>query len=137
MRLPETDHVPASTVRFWAMLDTGVLSLALPFTAPLFISGLYWLNGLMGGLADAPMFDPLALFFVNLSGVLVLVWVAARLLHPVGVLALVDTVGRLLVSALIAYYIVAEGAIPALWLFVGTEMAGAIGQGRAVLRRPA
>ena len=137
MRLPNTDHVPAATVRFWALLDTGVLSLALPFTAPLFISGLYWLNGLLGRVSTAPAFDPLALFFVNLSGVLVLVWVAARLLHPVGVLALVDAVGRLLVSALIAYYIVVEGAIPVLWLFVGTEMAGAIAQGRAVLRRPA
>lgn len=137
MRLPATDHVPAATVRFWALLDTGVLSLALPFTAPLFIGGLYGLNGLLGGVSTAPAFDPLALFFVNLSGVLVLVWVAARLLHPVGVLALVDAVGRLLVSVLIAWYIVAEGAIPALWLFVGTELAGAIAQGRAVLRRPA
>lgn len=137
MRLPNTDHVPAATVRFWALLDTGVLSLALPFTAPLFISGLYWLNGLLGGVSTAPAFDPLALFFVNLSGVMVLVWVAARLLHPVGVLALIDTLGRLLVSALIAYYIVVEGAIPVLWLFVGTEMAGAIAQGRAVLQRPA
>lgn len=137
MRLPNTDHVPAATVRFWALLDTGVLSLALPFTAPLFLGFLYWLNGLLGGASTAPAFDPLALFFVNLSGMMVLVWVAARLLHPVGVLALVDAVGRVLVSALIAWYILIEGAIPVLWLFVGTEMAGAIAQGRAVLRRPA
>ncbi|MDH4459272.1 MAG: hypothetical protein QE272_11260 [Nevskia sp.] len=137
MRLPATDHVPAATVRFWALLDTGVLSLALPFTAPLFLGGLYWLNGLLGGVSSAPPLDPLALFFVNLSGVLVLVWVAARLLQPIGLLALIDAVGRVLVSLLIAYYIVIEGAIPALWLFVGTEMAGAIAQGRAVLRRPA
>jgi hypothetical protein len=137
MRLPDSDHVPASTVRFWAMLDTGVLSLALPFTAKLFIGGLYWLNGLFGGASEAPVFDSLALFFVNLSGVMVLVWVAARLLHPIGLLALVDSIGRVLVSLLIAYYILVEGAIPVLWLFVGTEMAGAIAQGRAVLRRPA
>ncbi|MBA4287236.1 MAG: hypothetical protein C0434_17095 [Xanthomonadaceae bacterium] len=137
MRLPATDHVPAATVRFWALLDTGVLSLALPFAAPWFIAGLYGLNGLLGGVSTAPAFDPLALFFVNLSGVMVLVWVAARLLHPVGVLALVDTLGRSLVSALIAYFILVEGAIPVLWLFVGTEMAGAIAQGRALLRRPA
>lgn len=137
MRLPATGHVPAATVRFWALLDTGVLSLALPFTAPLFLDALYALNGLLGGVSTPPPLDPLALFFVNLSGVMVLVWIAARLLHPVGVLALVDTVGRLLVSALIAYYVLAKGAIPVLWLFVGTELAGAIAQGRAVLRRPA
>lgn len=136
MRLPTTDHVPAATVRFWALLDTGVLSLALPFTAPLFLSGLYWLNGLLGGESSPPVLPPMAMFFVNLSGVMVLVWIAARLLHPVGLLALVDTVGRLLVSALIAYYVLVEGAIPVLWLFVGTELAGAIAQGRAVLRRP-
>lgn len=137
MRLPDTDHVPAATVRFWAWLDTGVLSLALPVTAKLFIGALYALNGWLGGVAAAPAFEPIQLFFVNLSGVMVLVWCAARLLHPVGVLALVDAIGRTLVAALIAWFIVVEGAIPVLWLFVGTELAGAIGQGRALLRRPA
>ena len=137
MRLPATDHVPAATVRFWAWLDTGVLSLALPVTAKLFIGALYALNGVLGGEATAPVFAPIQLFFVNLSGVMVLVWCAARLLHPVGVLALVDAVGRTLVAALIAWFIVVEGAIPVLWLFVGTELAGVVGQGRALLRTPA
>lgn len=137
MRLPPTSHVPAKTVRFWAMLDTGVLSLALPVTASLFIGALYALNGWLGGVDTAPTFAPIQMFFVNLSGVMVLVWCAARLLHPVGLMALIDAVGRTLVSALIAYFIVVEDAIPVLWLFVGTEMAGAIAQGRAVLRRPA
>lgn len=136
MRLPATDHVPAKTVRFWAMLDTGVLSLALPFTAKLFLGALYALNGWLGGEATPPVFAPIQMFFVNLSGVMVLVWCAARLLHPVGLMALIDAIGRVLVSALIAYFIVVEDAIPVLWLFVGTEMAGAIVQGRAVLRRP-
>lgn len=131
-----TDHVPAATVRFWAWFDTGVMSLALPLTAPWFIGALYWLNGRLGGTAQAPVFDPLAMFFVNLAGVLVLVWVAARLIRPLGIFALIDAVGRCAVSLLIAWYIVTEGVVPVLWLFVGTEMLGAIAQFRAVLRAP-
>jgi len=135
MKLPNYDHVPAKTVRFWALFDTGVMSLALPFTSPLFIRFLYWLNGLIGGGSAAPVFDPLAMFFVNLAGMLVLVWVAARLIRPLGVFALIDAVGRCVVSLLIAYYILFEHVIPVLWLFVLTEMLGAVGQFRAIGRR--
>lgn len=82
MKLPNYDHVPPKTVRFWAMFDTGVMSLALPFTSPFFISFLYWLNGLIGGGTTAPAFDPLAMFFVNLAGMLVLKGVAENDLRP-------------------------------------------------------
>ncbi len=137
MKLPNYDHVPPKTVRFWAMFDTGVMSLALPFTAPFFIRFLYWLNGLIGGSTTAPVFDPLAMFFVNLAGMLVLVWVAARMIQPLGVFALIDAIGRCVVSLLIAYYILFENVIPVLWLFVLTEMLGAVAQFRAVGRRDA
>lgn len=137
MKLPDIEHVPPRTVRFWALFDTGVLALALPFTAPLFLRGLYWLNGMLGRTAAVPALDPLAMFFVNLSGLMVLVWIVARLLHPSGTMALIDTIGRCAVSLLIAYYIVAEDLIPILWLFIGTEMAGAIAQLRAMLPRTA
>lgn len=135
MKLPNCDHVPPKTVRFWALFDTGVMSLALPFTSPLFIRFLYWLNELIGGTTTAPAFDPLAMFFVNLAGMLVLVWVAARLIRPLGVFALIDAVGRCVVSLLIAYYILFENVIPVLWLFVLTEMLGAVAQFRAAWRR--
>ncbi|MDP3293552.1 MAG: hypothetical protein Q8M37_02290 [Nevskia sp.] len=135
MQLPNYDHVAPKTVRFWALFDTGVMSLALPFTSPLFINFLYWLNGLIGGTPTPPTFDPFAMFFVNMSGVLVLVWVAARLIRPLGVFALVDAIGRCAISLLIAYYILFENVIPVLWLFVLTEMLGAVMQFRAVWRR--
>lgn len=135
--MPDTDHIDPETVRFWALFDSGVMALALPFTARLFIDALYRLNGLIGGSAIAPTLDPLAMFFVNLSGMLVLVWIAARLLRPLGIFALVDAAGRCAVSVLIAYYILVENVIPVLWLFVGTEMAGAVAQFRALARRPA
>lgn len=134
MKLPNLEHVPPRTVRFWALFDTGVLALALPFTAPLFLRGLYWLNGMLGGTAAVPALDPLAMFFVNLSGLMVLVWIVARLLHPSGTMALIDTIGRCAVSLLIAYYILFENVIPVLWLFVLTEMLGAVAQLRVLQR---
>lgn len=134
MRFTALDRISPKTVRFWALIDTGVLALATPPSARLFLEGLYWLNGQLGGVSTAPAFDPLAMFFVNLSGLLVLVWCAARLLRPLGVFALIDTVGRGLVSLLIAGSILSGGVPPVLWLFVGTEMLGALAQGHAVWR---
>lgn len=129
------DQLDTRSVRFWALFDTGVMALATPPTARLFLSGLYWLNGLLGGSSTPPVLDPLAMFFVNLSGVLVLVWVAARLIRPLRVFALIDAIGRCVVSLLIAWYVLVEQVTPVLWLFVGTEMAGAIAQFRAFARR--
>lgn len=126
-------HVSPRTVRFWAMLDTGVLSLALPFTATLFLNALYWINGLLGGEATAPAFGALQMFFVNLSGVLVGVWVAARLLMPIGLLAFIDVIGRTAVALLIVWFVLALDAPPVLWLFVFTEGIGAVAQLRACI----
>lgn len=129
-------HVSPRTVRFWAMLDSGVLSLALPFTAVLFLDAIYWLNGLFGGAATAPEFGALQMFFVNLSGVLVGVWVAARLLMPIGLLAFIDVIGRSAVALLIVWFVLAQDAPPVLWLFVFTEGIGALAQLRACLTAP-
>ncbi len=129
-------HVPARTVRFWAWLDTSVIALALPFTAKAFLSLIYTLNGWLGHEASVPAFGPIQMFFVNLSGVLVAVWATARLLHPVGLLAFLDGIGRAVVALLIAWYVLAQGAPPALWFFVFTEGAGAVAQLRACLRAP-
>lgn len=130
------DHVPARTVRFWALLDTAVIALALPFTAPLFLAAIYWANGLLGYEASVPAFGTLQLFFVNLSGMLVAVWAAARLALPIGLLAFIDAIGRSAVGLLILWFLLARDAPPVLGLFVVTEWAGAVAQLRACLRRP-
>lgn len=129
------DHVPARTVRFWAMVDSGVIALALPFTAPLFLDLLYALNGAMGFEPQVPAIGALEMFFINLAGTLVAVWVLARLLHPVGVLAFVDGLGRLAVAALIVGYVTLTDAPPVLWFFVLTEVGGALPQLWACARR--
>lgn len=130
------DHVRPKTVRFWAWVDSSVTwTLALPPMAEVFIRTLYRINGWLGGEAVAPLFLPVQLFFVSLSGVLISLWVLARLLHPAPVLALLDGWGRVGVSALLLYFVLGAGAPPVLLLFVITEMAGAIGQLRDVYRR--
>lgn len=130
------DHVSPKTVRFWAMLDSGVLALALPITAKAFLGVIYWVNGRLGFDHAMPAFEPIHMVFVNMLGVLVAVWVAARLLHPVGLMAMIDAVGRTAVALLLAYVIVVQAAPPVLWLFVFTEGIGAVAQFRACLRRP-
>lgn len=129
------NHIPASTVRFWAWLDSAVTwMLAIPALAPHFLGGLYWLNGLLGGATQPPEFQPIHLLFVSLTGSLVSVWVIARLLHPVGLLAVIDGWGRLWVGASLVWILLLGGP-PVLGLFVLTEWAGAAAQLRAAYRK--
>lgn len=130
------DHVSAKTVRFWAWVDSSVTwTLAVPPMAEVFLRTLYRINGGLGGEATAPVFLPVQLFFVSLSGVLISLWVLARLLHPAPIFALLDGWGRVAVSAVILWFVFGAGAPKVLLLFVVTEMAGAIGQLRAVYWR--
>ncbi|HSW12587.1 MAG TPA: hypothetical protein VLI06_07075 [Solimonas sp.] len=129
-------HIRPSTVRFWAWLDSAVtVMLALPPLAPKFIAMIYWLNGRIGGVSTPPAFEPIHLLFVCLTGSLVSVWVVARLLHPIGLLAVIDAWARLWVALLLAYMILGMGAPPVLWLFVFTEGAGTAAQLRAAWSR--
>jgi hypothetical protein len=132
------DHVPARTVRFWASLDSAVGGLvATPWGAQLFLGFLYWANGRLGGTAEAPLFTPLQLLFVCLMGALVSVWVVARWLHPVGLMAVIDGWGRSYVALLIVWFLLFRDAEPILWLFVFTEGIGGLAQLRtAYFRKP-
>jgi len=128
------DHIPARTVRFWALLDSAVTwMLAIPALAPTFLDGIYCLNGLLGGAAEPPHFEPIHLMFVSLTGSMVSTWVIARLLHPNGLLAVIDGWMRLWVGASLIW-VIALGGPPVLWLFVLTEWAGSVAQLRAAYR---
>jgi hypothetical protein len=127
------EPISPKTIRFWAWVDSSVTwTLALPPMAEVFIRTLYRINGWIGGESIAPAFLPVQLFFVSLSGVLISLWVLARLLHPAPLFALLDGWGRVAVSALLIYFVFVTGAPKVLLLFVITEMAGAIAQLRAV-----
>jgi len=126
------DHVPASTVRFWASLDTAAGGIiATPWGADLFLRFIYWGNGQIGGTAEAPDFAPVQLIFVCLMGALVSVWVVARWLHPTGLMSVIDAWGRSYIALLLVWFIVVQGAPAILWLFVFTEGIGAVAQFRA------
>ena len=130
-------HIPPSTVRFWAWLDSSVTwMLALPPLAPKFIAMIFTMNGWMGGVGTAPVFEPIHLLFVCLTGALVSTWVVARLLVPLGILAVIDGWGRLVVGCIILYCLLALDAPVVLWLFVATEWLGAFAQLRAAYWPP-
>lgn len=136
LRAPNLDRVRRRTVRFWALIDSAVsYTLALPFLAEHFISMLYFVNGRLGGDPVAPVFEPMQLFFVCLSGTLVSLWCLARYLKPIGLFALLDGWGRVWISLLIVWFVAAEGAPRVLLLFVVTEMAGAVSQLYEVYRK--
>ncbi len=132
MNTPTYEHVSANTVCFWAWVDSSVWPLAFPFTAQMFVDFLYTANGWLGGESQGPAFAPLHMFFVCMGGALVMTWVVARLLHPVGILACVDGWARAWVGGLILYFVFMQGLPPVLLLFVFTELAGAVVQLYAV-----
>ena len=70
-----------------------------------------------------PSFNPLSLMFVNIMGLLGVIWALARISSPNEELARLDALGRLIVAALIIHAIT-WGATPVLWAFVGTEIIG-------------
>lgn len=116
-------------VRFWAVMDSSVaLLLALPWVQARFVALVYRINDWLGGIGTAPSFEGIQWFFVSLAGVLVCVWVMARLLQPTRVLGLVDGFGRVVVTVLIVYFVCFAGAPRVLLFFVLSEGAGAIHQ---------
>ena len=131
------DHVSPKTVRLWAMVDSNVTyTFAIPPIAERFIGLLYRVDRWLGGSAVLPAFDAIHMLFVCLFGVMVSIWVVARLVRPIGIFALVDGYGRIVVSALLLYFILVLGAPRVLLFFVFTEMLGAVAQLWAVYRKP-
>jgi len=123
---------PKRTIRILAGFDLAITGLlALPWTAVLFLDGISRLDGLAGFGTSEAVIGALALFFINLAGVLGVLWAAVRLRAPSLELARMDAIGRVVVSALIIFAI-AEGATPVLGVFVVSELIGAGVQ--AVLR---
>lgn len=125
-------------VRVFAAFDLVVMGcLAVPPLARVFI------GMLLAGDAGFDLgslrveFHPLHWLFVNLAGVLGVLWAVARLRAPTPELALLDVVGRLAVAAVILHATAAGGMTPLLHVVVATELLGAAAQYWAVRRLPA
>jgi hypothetical protein len=114
------------------LVVTGLL--ALPFTAPVFVTTLYALDRALGGPLATPDLAPLGWFFTNLAGTLGVLWALVRLLRPEAWLARADALARCAVAALIAWHLVAHDLPGLLWAFVATELAGAAAQAWAARR---
>jgi hypothetical protein len=122
-------------VRAIAAFDLAVTGcLAVPPLASVLIRLLFAGDAALG-LGSLPVeFRPLHWLFVNLAGVLGVLWAVARLRMPTPDLALLDVVGRLAVAAVILHATGAEGMTPLLHVFVASELLGAAAQYLAVRR---
>lgn len=124
---PYAPHVIRACAGF-DLIVTGLL--ALPPSARVFVSALYALDGARA----VPELPGIAWFFVNLAGMLGVLWALARLLRPDAWLARADALGRCAVATLIAGYL-AAGALPGVMLaFVASELLGAAAQAWAIRR---
>lgn len=133
------DYLPGELVRFWAWLDFVFgLAMALPPLAYGLAKLIFTLNRLIGGTAAMPVFAPVHWLMVFISGVFILNWAVIRLLHPIGLFAIIDGFIKLWLSVLLIYTILVLGAAPILWTFAITAATGAVLQlGAAYWKRPA
>lgn len=134
---PAGQTVAMRVVRAVALFD---LAVTLPLAVP--VLGAWWVALLLSGfgLLDHPG-DHLPLtatmmIFVHLTGVLGVLWNGARAWRPLPWLVAMDCAGRVAVAALLVYLLLAYRISPVLWLFVGTELAGAVIGAHALRRTP-
>ena len=115
------------------MLDVVLtLPFAIPLVAERVVLALLDLDQMLGFATPAPRLDPLALLFMNLMGVLAVLWNWARVRAKTTELATMDVPARCVVAALILFYVGVMRVTPVLLLFVATEIAGALVQHRAL-----
>jgi hypothetical protein len=121
--------------RICAGFDLAVTGcLAVPPFARVFIDLLFASDLALGLGSQRVVFEPLHWMFVNVAGVLGVLWALVRLRAPTLELVLFDVVGRLAVAAVILHATAAAGMTPLLHVFVGSELAGAVLQYWAVRR---
>ena len=127
---------PMNVIRAVAAFDLiATLPLALPGVQDGYCALLFSGFGLLdapAGLLPLPMS---AALFCNLAGILAVLWNGARCLRPeADWLVRLDVRGRVAVATLLGYYLTRLGAPPALWVFVVTELGGALLEGLALRR---
>lgn len=123
-----------TVVRAVAAFDLVVTGLLVwPGIATEFLELLYRVNAFLGGDATSPGFHTIHELFVSLAGVLGVLWALARILDPRPLLAGLDAIGRFVVAAMMVFAVLGGQAPAILFVFVGTELAGAIWQGVALL----
>lgn len=125
-----------ATLKRVALLDVALtLPFAIPLVAERVVLVLLDVDHLLGFATPTPRLDPLALLFMNLMGVIAVVWNWARFRTKTTELASLDVPARCVVSAVILFYVSVMRVTPILLLFVATEIGGAVVQHRALRGR--
>ncbi|MES2491414.1 MAG: hypothetical protein V4607_16640 [Pseudomonadota bacterium] len=120
-------------VRVVAFVDLlATAPLAIPEISNAYAALLLSGFGLLG---DASAYVPLPLttsVFCVLTGILGILWNGCRLMRPDSFLVRADIWGRLAVASALTYFLVVHHAPVVLWLFVATELIGALVEKRAL-----
>ncbi len=133
--IPSPTRRFSRAVRIIASIDLAMaVVLAIPFTASLVLDYVFRVDRLLG--FDTLPVDPRPslVLLLNLAGVMAAVWAIARLTTQTPRLARLDVWRRVVVAALIVYYVLLRDQTPVLLLFVLTELAAAIWQALATRR---
>ncbi|HEV7732106.1 MAG TPA: hypothetical protein VGR62_08085 [Candidatus Binatia bacterium] len=122
-----------ATLRRVAMLDLALtLPFALPIVAERVVVLLQDVDQMLGLGTPFVRLDPMHLLFMNLMGVIAVVWNWARLRSHSTELATMDVPARCVVAGLIVFYVAVMRVTPVLLLFAATEIGGAVIQSRAL-----
>jgi hypothetical protein len=114
--------IDAGTRRFVAgaaifdLLSVGLL--AFPFASQLQLDNLYAISGALGIVDSNEVFKPTHMLFVNLFGMLVLVWCAARLFFYQTVLLKVDMAVRGATVPILVWYAFFEDVHDVIYAFI-------------------
>ena len=126
-----------AAVRAFALFDLVVTGLlALPWVADRVLALLLTWFGLDGSPGDCS-FDPLMMAFVNLAGILGVLWNGRRYVAPTPEHRRWDMWGRVAVAVLLVFYVVFKDVPSVLLLFVVSELAGADAERRWLATRDA
>lgn len=98
---------------------------ALPFFSDVYMAIIHAVHVALGLSGGVPGFAPIHWAFINIMGVLAVLWALVRIRLPIREFALADAYARIVVAALLVFWIW-QGATPVLALFVLTEIAGSL-----------
>ncbi len=119
-------------VAVFDLIATGLL--AVPVWSDHVLAWLLSGFGLLGSPADWLPLPLTTSIFLNLAGLLGVLWNGYRLLSPEPLLVRMDQWGRIAVAALLGYFLICRGAPVVLWLFVASELIGSAVEWRALRR---
>jgi hypothetical protein len=99
-----------------------VAPLAIPGLASIQLNLLFSLNKWLGFSGDIPDFAPAEMLFVNLFGVIGLLWICRRLFGYEEQLLQWDLLLRTTISLLLLYYALTQAIHGMIWIFLAIEL---------------